>query len=175
MIDLQLLLILSLGIITFITLDWIFKDAIRTKKINEAIDIRHQGNECIKQGRYQEAEMYLRKALEIVVPLENKHEIAMVFFYSGIMYHEQYKYVEAEGYFRKALIIFEELKDPVFISRVYGFLSLVYFHQGRWSEFEEYQKKTMELDEQHGDEERLLLNYELYEELCTPQGKWQEA
>ncbi|TPX13257.1 uncharacterized protein E0L32_006230 [Thyridium curvatum] len=105
-----------------------------------------------RQGKLEEAEVHLQKAL---VALQNAHDIdednfarlstnfAMALMYQG-------RYQEAESLYRRALACFEKLYGPdnLHTLSIYGILGLVYYKQGRLEQTEEiFQKARAGLEE----------------------------
>ena len=117
-------------------------------------------------GRYEEAEVMHRKALEIYRELSEKNRSVYIGSVAGscnnlgILYNDTGRYEEAEVMYRKALEIYRELSEEnrsAYIGDVADScnnLGNVYYKTGRYEEAEKLHRKALEIREELSTENR---------------------
>lgn len=64
-----------------------------------------------EQRKWQQAEQYYKKALEIRIEFDDHYSQAEIYNYLGNVAQERQQWEQAEQYYRKALEIYFEFKD----------------------------------------------------------------
>jgi Flp pilus assembly protein TadD len=133
------------------------------------------------QGKYTEAEGFLKRALTICEKAlgENDAQVAGTLNALALLYRDQGQYGEAEGLFQRALAIYEKAsgKKSWDAADVLSNLASVYYAQGRYAEAEELYRRALQLKEQaegrsHPDVAIILVGFAL---VYQAQGKYGEA
>ena len=103
------------------------------------------------QGRYAEAELFYKRALDIrEAKLGKDHpDTAYSLNDLALLYSEQGRYAEAEPFYKRSLEIHEKVlgKDHSHTAAPLNNLALLYVAQGRYAEAEPLYKQTLEIKE----------------------------
>ena len=102
-------------------------------------------------GRFEEAEEFYKKALEIFEKISGKDHPLTAATYNNLalLYQQLGRFNEAEAFFKKALEIREDKlgKDHPLTAAIYHYLAGLYLHMGRFEEAEKFLKKALEIRE----------------------------
>jgi tetratricopeptide (TPR) repeat protein len=110
------------------------------KNVSENEDeLMNLGQNFRGQGKYEEAETYFKKVIEV----NPKNESAYIRL--GWCFREQGKYEEAETYFKRAIEINPENDGA------YSGLGLCFREQGKYEESESYFKRAIEVNPENDD------------------------
>jgi serine/threonine protein kinase/TolA-binding protein len=138
-------------------------------------DLLYSANHYYNQGKYDEAELWYKRALERGGL--NHSDTGDALYNLADIYCEQSKYDEAELWYKRALTIYEREDDHSNIEYTLNGLVNVYYKQGKYTDAEPLYKRALNIREQrsgpdHPDTAKTLCNLSnIYRE----QGKYADA
>ena len=154
--------------------DLMFLDT-KSKAMGRAVIYHQLGNVALEQRKWQQAEEYYQKALEIKIEFKDRYRQASTYGQLGIVAREQRKWQQAEEYYQKALVIYVEFKDRYEQGHTYFQLGIVAQEQRKWQQAEEYYQKSLEILIEFKDRYRQAGIYNHLGIVAQEQRKWQQA
>jgi tetratricopeptide (TPR) repeat protein len=127
------------------------------------------------QRKWQQAEEYYQKALEIKIEFKDRYSQASTYHQLGIVAQEQRKGQQAEEYSQKALEIYIEFNDRYRQAGAYRLLGIVAQEQRKWQQAEEYSQKALEIYIEFKDRYEQAGTYHNLGIVAQVQRKWQQA
>ncbi len=109
-----------------------------------------------RQGGEEQAEEYLREALEIVEGTSHYQVVASIFNRLGGVYFQKGELAQATNYVRKGLVLQEEIGDLAAVARSYNNLGLLEWRQENWDNALKNYEQSMELNATLGDIEAII-------------------
>lgn len=128
-----------------------------------------------RQGELEEAEIYLRNALNLVEETPHYDVIASILNRLGGIYYQKDDLEQASKHVSKSLILREEIGDTAEVARSYNNLGLLNWKQGNWDQALENFERSVEFNESLGDVEAILLLHTNIGLLETDRGNLQKA
>jgi len=104
------------------------------------------------QQKWEQAEQYYQKALEIKIEFNDRHDQAVTYHSLGNLAMEQQRWEQAEQYYQKALEIKIEFNDRYSQANTYHNLGIVVQEQRKWDLSLEYLFEALIIFAEFGDE-----------------------
>ncbi|MBI5570066.1 MAG: tetratricopeptide repeat protein [Desulfomonile tiedjei] len=142
---------------------------------NMAVSYHQLGMVAQERNRFDEAEAWYRKALEIRERLGLERDAAGDYHQLGIVAQERNRFDEAEQWYRKALEICERLGLKRDAARVYHQLGRVAEERNRFDEAEQWYRKALEIKERLGLERYTANDYHQLGRVAQERNRFDEA
>ncbi|MBS1250074.1 MAG: Photosystem I assembly protein Ycf3 [Chloroflexi bacterium] len=124
---------------------------------NEGAKIKNEiGWIHFRQGEGEQAERYLREALEIVQGSSHYQVIASILNRLGGVYFQKGELAQAADFLRKSLVLQEEIGDLAAVARSYNNLGLLEWRRENWDNALKNYEQSMELNASLGDIEATI-------------------
>lgn len=135
----------------------IYKSMAKENKnyFGEAVCYSQLGSVLSKQGKYEKAIEYGKKALNYRLDSEIKPVIADEYRNLGFIYFRKGNYIEAEKYLKKGLELKNEVADFNGIAYIYQYLSEIKLNQRKYDEAYNYLVAGIEIAEMRGSKSAL--------------------
>jgi len=126
-------------------------------------------------GELEQAEIFLRKALDLVEGTSHYSVVASILNRLGGVYYQEDDLDHASNFVRKSLVLREEIGDITEVARSYNNLGLLNWKQGIWDRALENFERSVELNESLGDVEAIVLLHNNMGLLQTDRGELGKA
>ncbi|MEO1254516.1 MAG: tetratricopeptide repeat protein, partial [Bacteroidota bacterium] len=120
----------------------------------------YRGYYLYRVGNYHQAEVTLKKALQIGREYNLKSDIASICLDLGGLFRFQSKYDVAGPYYEEALQLYEELADKDGISSATYGIGAIYLGKDRFDEAVLNMKKSLAMDIERKDSASILVKYQ---------------
>jgi predicted ATPase/class 3 adenylate cyclase len=127
------------------------------------------------QGSSEEAEHYLKKALDLIEDSGDYDVIASIYNRLAGVYFQREQLDQASYYLRKSLVLREEMGDAVAVARTYNNLGLLAWRKGDWNQALENFQRSVDLHGRLNDVEGILNLHANIGLLQTDKGNLDEA
>lgn len=136
---------------------------------------RQLGEVALKRWRWDEAESYALKSLEIIEHGEDRESVADDYYLLGQTNHRQQLYSAAKEWFSKALDIYQRSQDAEELVKVYRALGLSSQFKIELDEAESWYQRARTIVEENRDEETAILVFHELGTVCHARYQFEEA
>ncbi|MBI2901199.1 MAG: tetratricopeptide repeat protein, partial [Planctomycetes bacterium] len=112
-----------------------------------------------ERGRYDEAEAWYKKSLEIKESLGDRSGMGNTYGQLGILAQDRGKHDEAEAWFNKSIEIFQSLGDRSGMGKGYHQLGILAQLRGKYDDAEAWFNKSIEIFQSLGDRSGMGASY----------------
>jgi tetratricopeptide (TPR) repeat protein/GTPase SAR1 family protein len=140
-----------------------------------AVPYHQLGRVAKEQRKYEEAETWYQKSLEISEKQGNEHGSALTYHQLGMIAEERRKYEEAETWYRRSLEINEKQGKEYGAASTYHQLGSIAEEQRKYEEAETWYRKSLEIFEKQGKEHEAAATYHQLGIIAQEQRKYEEA
>ncbi|BAL89598.1 hypothetical protein AMIS_43780 [Actinoplanes missouriensis 431] len=128
-----------------------------------------------EERRFEQAEAYYRRSLELVLEFGDRHGAARTYHQLGMVAQEQRRFEQAEAHYRRSLELELEFGDRHGAALTYHQLGRVAQEQRRFEQAEAHYRQALELKLEFGDRHGAALTYHQLGTVAQEQRRFEQA
>jgi tetratricopeptide (TPR) repeat protein len=141
----------------------------------EAKALAHLGRIGLEQGKFVQAEKYLKNSFDIVHELKDAEMMAYTLTHLGYISHYQGRYSDAQGYGEQSYELAKQTGDAIAQALALNMLAMVSVNNHRFEQSHAYYLQAIDICKNAGDRYGLARAYNNLSELIRIQRKYAEA